>query len=114
MSVHELAVTESVIAAISMQLPDSQVAVVHLEIGRLSGVMPDAVRFCFELAGEGTCVEGARLDITEPEGTGSCASCGTSFPARDALAVCPCGSADVTISGGAELTIKAVEVTDDV
>ncbi|GAA2250714.1 hydrogenase maturation nickel metallochaperone HypA [Actinomadura luteofluorescens] len=111
---HELAVTESVIAAISTQLPDSRVVVVHLEIGRLSGVMPDAVRFCFELAGEGTCVEGARLDITEPEGVGDCAACGVSFPARDPLAMCPCGSADVVISGGADLTIKAVEVADDV
>jgi hydrogenase nickel incorporation protein HypA/HybF len=111
---HELAVTESVIAAISSQLPDSRVVVVHLEIGRLSGVMPDAVRFCFELAGEGTCVAGARLDITEPDGEGHCESCGTSFPARDPLAVCPCGSADVTVSGGADLTIKAVEVADDV
>lgn len=111
---HELAVTESVIAAISAQLPDSRVAVIHLEIGRLSGVMPDAVRFCFELAGEGTCVAGARLDITEPEGVGDCASCGLTFPAREPLAVCPCGSADVSISGGADLTIKAVEVADDV
>ncbi|WP_243716635.1 hydrogenase maturation nickel metallochaperone HypA [Actinomadura sp. KC345] len=106
--------TESVIAAISQQLPDSRVAVVHLEIGRLSGVMPDAVRFCFELAGEGTCVEGARLDITRSEGTGDCASCGASFPARDPLSLCPCGSADVMISGGADLTITAVEVADDV
>lgn len=76
--------------------------------------MPDAVRFCFALAGEGTCVEGARLDITQPEGMGDCESCGISFPARDPLAVCPCGSADVTISGGADLMIKAVEVADDV
>ncbi|MEO3826617.1 hydrogenase maturation nickel metallochaperone HypA [Actinomadura sp. B10D3] len=111
---HELAVTESVIAAISAQLPDSRVVVVHLDIGRLSGVMPDAVRFCFELAGEGTCVEGARLDITETDGEGECAACGASFPARDAFAVCPCGSADVTVSGGADLSIRAVEVAADV
>ncbi|SNT01168.1 Hydrogenase-3 nickel incorporation protein HypA [Actinomadura meyerae] len=111
---HELAVTESVIAAITAQLSDSRVVVVHLEIGRLSGVMPDAVRFCFALAGEGTCVEGARLDITEPDGVGDCASCGLTFPARAPFAVCPCGSTDVAVTGGADLTIKAVEVADDV
>lgn len=111
---HELAVTESVIDAISAQLSDMRVTVVRLEIGKLSGVMPDAVRFCFELAGEGTCVEGARLDITEPEGTGECRACGAVFPARDPLALCPCGSAEVTVTGGAELTIKAVEVADHV
>ncbi|MFD0540461.1 hypothetical protein ACFQY7_48340 [Actinomadura luteofluorescens] len=52
--------------------------------------------------------------MTEPEGVGDCAACGVSFPARDPLAMCPCGSADVVISGGADLTIKAVEVADDV
>ncbi|NKZ08170.1 hydrogenase maturation nickel metallochaperone HypA/HybF [Actinomadura latina] len=110
---HELAVTESLIEAICSQMPESRVAVVHLEIGKLSGVMPDAVRICFASAGEGTCVAGARLDITEPDGVGDCGSCGTSFAARGPLAVCPCGSADVTLSGGTDLTIKAVEVTGD-
>jgi hydrogenase nickel incorporation protein HypA/HybF len=94
-------------------MPDSRVAVVHLEIGKLSGVMPDAVRICFASVGEGTCVAGARLDITEPEGVADCAGCGSSFPARGPLDACPCGSADVTISGGTDLTVRAVEVADD-
>ncbi|WP_131739421.1 hydrogenase maturation nickel metallochaperone HypA/HybF [Actinomadura roseirufa] len=107
---HELAITESVIDAISEQLSEMRVTVVHLEIGRLSGVLPDAVRFCFELAGEGTCVAGARLEITEPEGRGTCRACAGSFAARDPLAVCPCGSADVAITGGDGLRITGVEV----
>ncbi len=106
---HELAITESVIDAISQQMSEMKVSVVYLEIGRLSGVLPDAVRFCFELAGEGTCVAGARLEITEPEGTGHCRACGTAFAARDPLALCPCGSADVSITGGDGLKITAVE-----
>ncbi|QXJ26789.1 hydrogenase maturation nickel metallochaperone HypA [Actinomadura graeca] len=106
---HELAITESVIDAISGQMSEMRVSVVHLEIGRLSGVLPDAVRFCFELAGEGTCVAGARLEISEPAGTGTCRACGAAFTARDPLALCPCGSADVTITGGDGLRITAVE-----
>ena len=37
-----------------------------LVIGRLSGVMPDALRFCFDICSEGTVLEGATLEIIEP------------------------------------------------
>ena len=51
---------------------------VVLEIGKLSAVLPDAVRFCFELCSEGTVVEGAELEIIEtpvsPAGSGTAGS----------------------------------------
>ena len=47
---------------------DAPVRRVRLEIGRLSGVVPDAVRFCFDLVAAGTTLEGAVLEIDEPGG----------------------------------------------
>lgn len=41
---------------------------VALEIGKLSAVLPDAVRFCFDAATEGTVAEGAELEIIEVPG----------------------------------------------
>ncbi len=38
----------------------AQVAVVHLRIGKLSGVAPDAVPFCFGLIVDGTALQGTR------------------------------------------------------
>lgn len=38
---------------------------VVVEIGRETAVLPDAVRFCFDLCAEGTVVEGAELEIVE-------------------------------------------------
>ena len=69
---HELAVTEAVVDAILERTGDAAVSRVLLEIGKLSGVVPDAVRFCFDLCGEGTVVEGASLDIIETPGRARC------------------------------------------
>ncbi|HET9893539.1 MAG TPA: hydrogenase maturation nickel metallochaperone HypA [Streptosporangiaceae bacterium] len=66
---HELAVTESVVSAVAERLPKAKVTAVRLEIGALSGVVADSVRFCFDLVAEGTNLAGASLEIDEPPGT---------------------------------------------
>ena len=108
--VHELALTQSVVETIAERLGDSRVTAVHLQIGKVSGVLPDAVRFCFDLVTEGTPLSGARLDISEPAGTGRCRSCGAVFDVSDFLVLCECGGADVEVTGGQDLLIRSVEV----
>src|SRR5579872_4216817 len=56
---HELAITESVIEAISDRFGSARIVRVQLEIGKLSGVMLDALRFCFGLSAEGTALANA-------------------------------------------------------
>ena len=65
---HELAIAESVVDAVTQRLPGAKITSVHLEIGALSGVVAESIRFCFDLATEGTGLEGATLEITEPPG----------------------------------------------
>ena len=60
---HELAIAESVVSSVLERTGDSRVSVVRLRVGRLSGVVPDALTFCFELAAAGTTLEGATLEI---------------------------------------------------
>jgi hydrogenase nickel incorporation protein HypA/HybF len=108
--VHELALTQSVVDLVTERLGQTRVAAVQLEIGRVSGVLPDAVRFCFELVTEGTPLAGARLDISEPFGRGCCRTCGAEFDAADVLVRCGCGSADVQVTGGADVLVRSVEV----
>ena len=56
---HELAITEGLVDAVTERLPGGEVTCVRLEIGALSGVVADSVRFCFDLVTEGTNLEGA-------------------------------------------------------
>jgi hydrogenase nickel incorporation protein HypA/HybF len=73
-------------------------------------MVPDAMRFCFELLAEGTPLEGARLEIEEPAGVARCGSCGDDFTLPDLVLLCACGSADVTLLAGRELRITSLEV----
>jgi hydrogenase nickel incorporation protein HypA/HybF len=62
---HELAIVEGVVDQVTERLPDAKISWVRLEIGALTGVVCDALRFSFELATEGTNLQGAALEITE-------------------------------------------------
>lgn len=108
---HELSITQSVVDAIAEKMDGATVTGVCLEIGKLSGVVPDSVRFCFELVCGGTNLDGARLDIVEPPGHALCQDCGGEFGLSDMILLCPCGSANVRILSGKELKIKSVEVS---
>ena len=107
---HELAIAETVVDTVTQRLPGARITQVHLEIGALSGVVADSIRFCFDLATEGTGLEGATLEITEPPARCRCRGCGTEFQPDSPIVLCPCGSADVAVLGGEELKILSVRV----
>jgi hydrogenase nickel incorporation protein HypA/HybF len=67
--VHELAVTESIVAMIEERLGAVRVVRVRIEVGRLTAILPDALRFAFETCTEGTALAGARLEIEERAGS---------------------------------------------
>lgn len=106
---HELAVTQGVVDTILERI-DRKVTGVRLEIGRVSGILPDAVRFCFDVVCAGTPLEGAWLEIREPEARARCRSCAAEFAPDGPVSLCACGSADVELLSGGELRITAVEV----
>jgi hydrogenase nickel incorporation protein HypA/HybF len=108
--VHELSITQSVVTAVTGRLGDARVRRVRLEVGKVSGIVPDAMRFCFEMVTAGTTLEGAVLEIDEPPGRAHCRTCGADFDTAEVLPLCDCGSADVGVLGGTELRILEVEV----
>lgn len=110
---HELAITEEIVAAVTDKLPDQKITLVRLEIGALTGVVSDSIRFCFDLVIEGTNLEGANLEITEPAARCQCRDCGREFEPDGRyvpIPFCPCGSADVAVLSGADLRILSVQV----
>lgn len=107
---HELSIAESVIETITARTGTRAVHEVRLEVGRLSGVSADSLRFCFELAASGTAVDGAHLLIDEPPGKAHCTTCGEDFLVDDLILLCGCGSSDVRVLSGEELRILSVEV----
>lgn len=101
---------ESIIVAVEEKIRPARVARVRLQVGQLAGVIPDALRFCFDVCARGTSLEGAALEIQRIEGRARCRTCGASVAMSTYIDLCPCGSADLDVVAGKELRIKDVEV----
>lgn len=108
---HELSITRSVVAIVAERAAGMRVTGVRLEIGRLSAVMPDAIRFCFDICTVETPLAGARLTIDEIPGRGICNECGAEVELIALVGRCPhCGTASLRLVAGQELNIKEMEV----
>lgn len=103
---HELGITRNIVSIVTEHANGSKVIGVKLEIGKLSAIMPDAIRFCFEPCTEGTCMEGAELEIIEVQGQGECLICGAEVTITSLQRRCDCGSRQINCTAGEELNIK--------
>lgn len=75
---HELSIALSLVDAAceeALRLDGERVAVLHVEVGALSGVVKDALLFSFEVAAAGTAVADARLEIMDVAATVWCERC---------------------------------------
>ena len=107
---HELGITQSIVEICTEQAAGARVIRVTLEIGKLSAILPDAIRFCFDVCTQGTELEGTQLQIVEVPGRGRCRRCGCEMCMDDFLASCTCGSIDIQCIAGEALRIKEMEV----
>ncbi len=60
---HELSMTRNVAAIVSEHAQGRRVVRVTREPGRLSGLMGEAIRFCFDVCARHTPAEGTMLEI---------------------------------------------------
>ena len=109
---HELGIARNIVAIVSDAARGRKVRRVTLEVGALSGVMTDAIAFCFPVVAEGTVVEDALLDIHEIEGRARCTVCASEFAMPTLYTACPCGSRQLERLQGEELNIKTMELEE--
>ena len=89
----------------------TRVHVVRLRVGRLSGVVPDALQFAFEALSRGTLAEGGQLTIEEVPARFWCGICQHEFTGDDLIGECPdCHTPSADVRGGRELEIASLEI----
>jgi hydrogenase nickel incorporation protein HypA/HybF len=108
---HELGITQEIIAIVCDRAGGATVRRVVLEVGKFTLVAPEALRFCFDVCSAGTLAEGAALDIIETAGRARCRACGSELTLEQPLGRCACGSGDLEWLAGDELKIKEMEVS---
>ena len=107
---HELGLTQSIVEIVGDHANGRKVKRVTLEVGRFAGIMSEAVLFCFDLAAQGTALEGASLEIREIEARARCSVCGNEFIQDTLYMPCPCGAHDFERVSGEELLVREYEL----
>jgi hydrogenase nickel incorporation protein HypA/HybF len=107
---HELALVGRMVAVVTSRVRPARVARVRIQIGRLAGVLPEAVQFCLAICTRGTALHGAALETDEVGGRGHCRTCGADVTMETFVDPCPCGTLEIDVVGGKELRIETVEV----
>ncbi len=83
----------------------------RLRVGAMSGVVPEALRFAFELVSRQTMAEGAELEIETVPAACWCATCEADFECVDFLNECPrCHSLSSDLRRGRELELASLEI----
>lgn len=112
---HELGLMENIVATVQSCARENgaeKVLKVILEVGSISGVVPESLEFCFGVCVQGTLLEGAQLEIIRVPARGKCRKCAHEFDLAPHKFSCPrCQQADWELLAGKELIIKALEVT---
>ena len=107
---HELSIADGIVEHCAEQAGGARVLRVRLEIGRLSCVTAEALRFCFDVCAKDTVVEGAALEIVSIPGRARCGGCGGEIEIRSFTESCGCGASDLRVIAGEEMRLKEMEV----
>ena len=113
---HELSIAMGIVEAAvdEAKQRNVQVTAVHLRLGALSGVVKDALLFCYEVACQDTPLQGSRLAVEEVPVAVFCARCEEKRVIESLQSfTCPqCGAPAGNVLQGRELEVFALEVEE--
>ncbi len=107
---HELGLALDIIERAERAAGQGRVTRIVVVVGKLAAVLPDALRFCFDLAAEDTAVAGALPEIVEEPGRARCRACGGEVALERPFGRCACGSSDLEWLAGEAITLAELEV----
>ena len=115
---HEMGLAQQIIdiatASIPPDMRSARVERVNLKIGKLSAVVPESLRFCFEIVSKDTPLAGAELAIEETPVVARCKDCDARWTIAEPVFTCQtCNSGALEILSGRELDIVSIEIADE-
>ncbi|MBW2573955.1 MAG: hydrogenase maturation nickel metallochaperone HypA [Deltaproteobacteria bacterium] len=107
-------IVEITIASIPAGMQGHRVERVNLKIGKLSAVVPESLRFCFEIVAKDTPLCDAELNIEEVPVVVRCRDCNSQETINEPVFACrKCSSGSVEVISGQELDITSIEIADE-
>ncbi len=111
---HELGIVFHIIRSVEKVAAENdleKVSAVVLELGEVSGVVPDYLTDCWRwAAAKSELASGSELRIETLPAVTRCGGCGADYPTVAHGRTCPrCGSGDTWLLTGNEVNIKEIE-----
>ena len=110
---HELSIAQNIVEIVEEQakkLDLISVSEVELDIGTVSGVIPETLEFVMDITIKGTLLENAKIIINIIEAKAKCRKCNHDFVIDDIYSLCPqCCSYEFDIIQGKELKVKSIK-----
>lgn len=112
---HELSIAQSILSIAENAAPQNTAVVtsIGLQVGELSGVAVDSLKFALSVIKENTILQDADVDIEVVKGEAQCTDCNTVFPMDHFGSCCPrCGSYFVKVLKGREMKVLNIVVDE--
>jgi hydrogenase nickel incorporation protein HypA/HybF len=114
---HEMGIAAQIVEISVSSIPDTyenvRVERIHLKVGKLTAIVPDSLRFCFEIAAKETPLSGAILNIEEIPIVARCLACDFEWTINEPVFLCEkCQSGKIDVISGRELDIVSIEIED--
>lgn len=114
---HELSVMQSILDIVldfAKKNNAKQVTKINLEVGEMSGIVPDWMQKYFDFVSEGTIAEKSVLNIDWVPAVIKCRNCGKEFKVdkKDMQFFCSkCESKDIELISGRGYLLKSIEIS---
>ena len=115
---HEMGIAMEIVRIAGDSIPGNMMGAkvqrVNLQVGKLSAIVADSLRFCFDLIVKDTPLEGAELVIEELPVVVRCRSCQSQWTVSEPVFTCrQCQGGNIEILSGRELDIRSIEIEDE-
>ena len=112
---HEFSIMQSTLETAAQKMSAAGATEIHrlkVRIGRLSGVVPEALRFAFDALKDKTPAAGASLEIEEVPAVCWCAACAAEFETVKYEYACPrCQQLSGDLRRGKEMELASLEIS---
>ena len=87
-----------------------RVSIIRLQVGALAAVVPDSLKFCFEMLSRDSIASGAELEIETVPIVARCSACRELFEVENHIFLCPqCDEPALELISGRELSLVNIE-----
>ena len=112
---HEFSIMQAALETAAQKTRAAGATQIHrltVRVGKLSGVVPEALRFAFDALKEKTLAAQAELQIVEVPAIGWCADCAAEFAVAEINYECPrCRQPSGELRRGREMDLASLEIS---